>query len=365
MRRRDGLGPVSAAVENHPLGAGVQARRSLAVWLFVCCGLVFAMVVLGGVTRLTGSGLSMVDWNPIMGIIPPIGDEAWEATFARYRQFPEYRFVNEGMSLAQFKSIFWFEYWHRILGRAIGIAFFVPFLYFFARRRLASDLYAKLILIFVLGALQGLLGWYMVKSGLVDDPHVSQYRLSAHLMLAVAIYCFMLWTALGLAEPRRGGGRIASHAPGHALCVVVFVLVLIMVMSGGFVAGTRAGRIFNTFPLMEGYLVPPGLFALEPLWRNLFENAVSIQFWHRAGALVTAIAVVLFWLTVTWKAPRGRERVAAHLVLAAAAGQVGLGIATLLHAVPVALGAAHQAGALVLLTAVLFAAHGLRTRERA
>ncbi len=168
--------------------------------------------------------------------------------------------------------------------------------------------------------------------------------------------------ALGLAEPRRGAGPAASRAPGHALSVVVFVLVLIMVMSGGFVAGTRAGHIFNTFPLMEGYLLPPGLFALEPVWRNLFENAVSIQFWHRAGALVTAISVILLWLTVTRKSSRRGERVAVHLVLAAAVGQVVLGIATLLHAVPVALGATHQAGALVLLTAVLFTAHRLRAR---
>lgn len=344
-----------------PAAVGERTSYAIALWLLGCCALIFAMVVLGGVTRLTGSGLSMVDWQPIMGVLPPLTAADWQAVFERYREFPEYQFVNRGMSLEEFKTIFWFEYWHRVLGRLIGIAFLIPFVYFALRRRIERRLYPKLATMFVLGGLQGLLGWYMVKSGLVDDPHASQYRLTAHLALAFAIYGYMLWTALGLL-----GAAATEFVPAgvRRFAMATLVVVGAMIVSGGFVAGTRAGFIMNTFPDMQGEWLPGGLFALEPLWRNFFENAVSIQFWHRVGALTAAIAVVTLWLMVTATLTGRRARRAVNLLAAAVALQITLGIATLLSKVPVVLGAAHQGGALLLLTAALFALRALYPASR-
>jgi len=331
-------------------------RGPVAAWLLVCCALVFAMIVLGGVTRLTRSGLSIVEWQPIMGAIPPLTEQQWETEFEKYKQTPEYLKVNYGMSLAEFKEIFWVEYAHRLLGRTIGVAFIVPFLYFLMRKRIGRELVPKLAGLFVLGGMQGALGWYMVASGLVEDPRVSAYRLTAHLGVAVIIYGCMFLVALDLLYPqaRPAPARVRRYA--LALTALVFVTIL----AGGFVAGTRAGFVFNTWPLMYGRLVPEGLYALSPWWLNLFENVATVQFNHRLLAYAVVIATVLLWALVRRTAATPRARTAAHLLLAAVALQFGLGIATLLAVVPVPLGAAHQGGALLVLTAALFLNHALR-----
>ena len=333
-----------------------HSERAVAFWLLACCALLFAMVVVGGVTRLTHSGLSIVEWQPIVGALPPLDDAGWQETFGKYKQTPEYRLVNRGMSLEGFKSIFWWEYAHRLLGRAIGAAYLLPLLWFALRRRIPRGLTWKLGGIFALGALQGALGWYMVQSGLVDNPRVSQYRLTAHLGIAFLIYAAMLWIAFDLLFSR------ASPISGvlRRFAFTVAALVFVMVLSGGLVAGIRAGRVYNTFPLMNGRLVPPEIFSLDPWYLNFFSNMATVQFDHRLIAWLLAFLVPWFWLRVRREAAPSRAKLGAHLLLAALALQTALGIATLLLAVPVPLAAAHQAGALLVFSAALFAAHSLR-----
>jgi len=332
--------------------------RVIASWLLLCCFLVFCMVVLGGVTRLTQSGLSMVDWDPIMGSVPPLTDEEWGRTFERYKQFPEYQKVNKGMSLSGFKQIFYVEYAHRMLGRLIGLVFFFPLLFFIVTRRIPSGLAPKLFLMFFLGGLQGLLGWYMVKSGLVEDPHVSPYRLTAHLLLAVAIYLYMFWVALDLLDKR----RVPATAGMRRAVSLTVALLLIMIASGGFVAGTKAGFAFNTFPLMHDRWLPQGMWVLDSWWRNIFETIPTVQFIHRHIAYTLVIVIVLLWLWLLRSSPAAQLRGRGTVLLLALALQVGLGITTLLHSVPVSLAAAHQAGALLLVSAAIWLRHGFRPR---
>ncbi len=331
------------------------ARKAIAAWLLVVCAMIFAMVILGGVTRLTGSGLSMVRWNPIFGIVPPTSEARWQEVFDLYQQSPEYHKVNVGMDLQGFKGIFWLEYLHRVLGRLIGIVFFVPFLLFLLARKIPRSMAPKLLTMFVLGGLQGLLGWYMVKSGLVDNPHVSQYRLTAHLMFAVLIYAYILWVALGLLFPERSGAGVPR---GLQLSTYgVLGLIALTMTSGAFVAGLKAGLAYNTFPLMAGKLIPPGMGLFEPWWRNLFENITTVQFDHRLLAMTALLAVVLLWAAARRSALPAGLRVAYHLLLAVAILQVSLGISTLLLRVPVPLASAHQATALALLTVALVLSH--------
>jgi len=352
--------PRLTAGEGRPAaGETASARRLVGGWLLLCCALVAAMVVLGGVTRLTGSGLSMVTWEPIHGIVPPIGPAEWHEEFELYRASPEYVHKNAGMSLGDFKRIFWFEYAHRVLGRAIGIAFLLPLLWFLARRLIAPRLVPRLLLMFALGGAQGLLGWWMVKSGLVDEPRVSQYRLTAHLGLAMALYVWMLWTALGVL---RGPSALAAASaalarPAMALLLFAYVTVL----SGGFVAGLHAGLIYNTFPSMGEHWLPPELLALAPWWRNLFENVTTVQFDHRLMASVLFAGVIVIWIACLRMGPP-RARGWAHAAAAAVSLQFGLGVATLLAHVPVLLAVLHQANALLVLTALTGLAFSLRQR---
>lgn len=330
-------------------------NRPIAIWLFACCVIVFGMVVLGGVTRLTGSGLSMVEWNPIFGIIPPLNQQEWLNVFELYKQSPEYLKINIGMDLSGFKQIYWFEFSHRLLGRSIGMVFLVPFLVFLARGWISRALTPKLIAMFILGGLQGLLGWYMVKSGLVNNPHVSQYRLTAHLGLAVIIYAYMLHVALGLWHTQRPTGTTPAwlHRWTHTIGILVFITLL----SGGFVAGLKAGYAYNTFPLMNGRLVPEFMFIQEPLWRNFFENVATVQFDHRLLATLVFFNVLGLWL-VALKQPLPQQvKNGIHLLLLAAIAQVSLGISTLLLHVPLPLAATHQGVALVLLTAAIYVTH--------
>ena len=330
--------------------------RVVAIWLLVCCGLVFAMVVLGGFTRLTGSGLSMVDWRPLMGWLPPLSDAEWQRVFELYQLSPEFLKVNAHMDVDAFKGIFWLEFLHRLLGRTIGIVFLLPFVFFFAKGYILAREWPKYLLMFILGGMQGVLGWYMVKSGLVDIPHVSQYRLTAHLVAAFMIYAYMFWVAMSLLFPTRGNNR---H-PWFGKAMALTGLTSITIISGGFVAGLKAGKIYNTFPMMGDYWVPPGTMALEPAWRNLFDNMTTVQLDHRILAITTLLAVVGFWFKARQADLPLRSQPAVNALLHTAVLQVGLGIMTLLMSVPVILGATHQAVAMLLFTISLYILHSLR-----
>jgi heme a synthase len=337
--------------------------RQIALWLLVCCALVFIIVVVGGLTRLTGSGLSMVEWNPIFGLLPPLNDAQWQAVFDQYRTSPEYRYINAGMTVDEFKSIYWLEYIHRMIGRGIGLAFLLPLLYFWLRGKIQAGLRPRLVAMFVLGGLQGVLGWYMVKSGLVDKPQVSQYRLTAHLALAIAIYSYMLWVAMDLlsrGEASAGGARQGHTTLLRRIAILVTGFAFVTILSGGFVAGTKAGYAYSTFPLMAGQWIPDGLFSLQPLWKNFFENVLTVQFTHRVLAVGLLFAIALMWLLAWRLEPRGEMRLGFHLALGAVVVQVILGISTLLMYVPIALASAHQAWALVVFTVLLALVHQLR-----
>ncbi len=325
--------------------------RRIAGWLFICCLMIYAMVMLGGVTRLTGSGLSMVEWDPIFGIIPPLDEASWQATFELYRQSPEYQKINAGMDLEGFKGIYWFEYAHRLLGRSIGTVFLLPFLYFLYRGWIRRSLTPQLAGMFVLGGLQGLMGWYMVKSGLVDNPHVSQYRLTAHLGLAVLIYGWILYVAIGLWFGDNAH-RVSANQRRNIL--LLGILVFVTMLSGGFVAGLKAGYAYNTFPLMDGYWIPQAIFMLDPWWRNFFENIATVQFDHRLLALLVFVSVLAIWLNALRRIEVRQLRRALHLLLAVALLQVSLGISTLLLHVPLSLASLHQGGALLLFSVLVF-----------
>jgi heme a synthase len=335
----------------------------VALWLIGCAAVVLGMILLGGVTRLTNSGLSMVEWKPLMGIIPPLTEQAWLETFDKYKQFPEYQKINKGMSLEGFKSIFMYEYLHRLLGRTIGVIFALPFLFFMIKGRIKPGLTPKLVVMFVLGGLQGLLGWYMVKSGLVNDPHVSQYRLTAHLGLAVLIYMYMLWVSfdLLLGNRRQADSRAAPLA-GFSL--VLLALVFLMILSGGLVAGTRAGFAFNTWPLMGSTFIPPGLYESSPAWLAAFEDLATVQFNHRIFAYLLFVLVTVLSVLVVRSSTKGRTRAGAILLEMALLLQLTLGVSTLLLHVPVPLAAAHQGGAIILLTCLLFLSYSLRQQRQ-
>jgi cytochrome c oxidase assembly protein subunit 15 len=380
------------AVAQPPRAA--SAERAIAWWLLSCCAMIFLMVVIGGITRLTESGLSITEWKPIEGVLPPLNEAQWNDAFVRYQAIPQYRAIHDDMSLADFKSIYFWEYIHRLLGRLIGAVFALPFLYFLLRGQVSRALAPKLAGLFVLGGLQGALGWYMVESGLESRIEVSQYRLAAHLAMAVVIYLAMLWVALdllvsrrsfpsssswpGLTRPstslqRRPQDVDARHRAGHDEVRVqsgtdllrhgaslVLLLVFVTLVAGAFVAGTRAGYLDNTFPLMEGRLVPPDYWHLSPWYLNWFENLTSVQFDHRVLAETSWCAIALLWLGGLRARLAPALRLPLHALFFFACLQVALGISTLLLVVPLPLAVAHQAGALCLLTAALVARHALR-----
>ena len=346
-----------------------DSPRQIAWWLLACCALVFAMVVVGGITRLTESGLSITEWQPLSGVVPPLDQAHWAAEFERYKAIPQYRAIHADMSLGDFKRIYFWEYAHRLLGRLIGAAFLLPFLWFLWRGRVSRRLAPGLAGIFVLGAVQGFIGWYMVESGLSQRIEVSQYRLALHLATAVLIYAAMLWVALGLLADRREtasprpGERPGQRALRHGASLVLGLAFLTLV-AGAFVAGLRAGYLYNTFPLMEGGFAPDTYGRLAPWWRNLFENAAAVQFDHRLLAEATFAAIAVLWLAAWRTRLAPGQRWALHALFAMAAVQVGLGIATLLLVVPLPLAALHQAGAMGLITAALVARHSLGARSR-
>jgi cytochrome c oxidase assembly protein subunit 15 len=320
-------------------------RRIVAVWLWTVAACLWAMIVLGGVVRLTGSGLSITVWDPIMGAVPPLSHADWEHAFSLYRASPEYKLRNLGMDLGSFQTIFWFEYFHRLLGRFIGVLLGVPLIAFALKRWIDRRLALRLGFLFLLGALQGLAGWYMVKSGLSDAPRVSHYRLTLHLGLGLLSFAITVWLAI-----EESFGRVAAGlARTRALCGFVFFTAL----SGGLVAGLHAGHAFPTFPLIAGYWIPPGLFAIEPFWRNFLDSALTVQFQHRLLAFGVFGFVVVSW----WKGRHSPAKRALDLLLGVVLVQVTLGILTLLLDVPTALAAAHQGNAALLIAASLFTHH--------
>ncbi|MCC7310120.1 MAG: COX15/CtaA family protein [Sulfuritalea sp.] len=340
-----------------------NSQRAVAWWLFACCAMVFVTMVVGGVTRLTHSGLSIVEWKPLIGALPPLSHADWLELFAKYQQTPEFIKRNHDMTLDGFQFIFWWEWAHRLSGRLIGVVFFVPYVWFLLRGKLRGVLAAKVFGFFILGGLQGAMGWYMVQSGLVDDPRVSQYRLAAHLGLAFLLFGLMFWTGLGMLQARQakvGAGDTAARTTrrlGNGLVALVFIMVL----SGALVAGIHAGLAYNTFPLMNGNFVPPEILMVEPLWLNFFTNMATVQFDHRMIAWLLMGLIPWFSWRIWNETPDARS--AAVLLTLWLAVQVSLGIATLLLQVPVALAAAHQAGAMVLFGLVLWANHAIRRGE--
>lgn len=341
----------------HTHALSPRNARIIALWLFVVVAMVFVMVLIGGLTRLTHSGLSMVSWEPLTGWIPPMNEADWQALFNDYKRFPEYEKINRGMTLDGFKEIFWLEFIHRVWGRVIGVVFLLPMVFFAARGWMRGGLLWRAIGLFVLGGLQGVMGWYMVMSGLVDRPDVSQYRLTAHFGLALVIIGYALWLAHDLLVQARGAAMVATvparaRRLGWGLAVLVFVTAL----SGGLVAGLDAGFAFNTFPDMNGAFIPDGFLGSTPAYMSLFEDIPTVQFDHRLLAEATFFSVLAFWLYARRLAlSSAQRRIIGGLALMAVV-QVGLGIATLLLAVPVSLASLHQAGAVVLFSLALWAA---------
>jgi cytochrome c oxidase assembly protein subunit 15 len=327
-------------------------------WLLVVAFLVLAMVVVGGITRLTESGLSIVKWEPISGALPPLGDAAWQAEFAAYKQSPQYQLVNSGMSLADFKTIFFWEYVHRLLGRVIGLVFALPLLWFAWKRAIPRGYGWKLVAILALGGLQGAIGWWMVASGLVDRPEVSHIRLAIHLLTALTIFSACLWVALDLRALARNPDALPARMPTTgiwALCVLALQL-----MYGAYVAGLDAGFAYNTWPKMGDEWFPSATPMLHPWLKNLVDNPIVVQFIHRWLAFAVAAMIALL-AAAAWR--RGRSRYAIA-VLAAVALQITLGISTLLSGVMIPLAAAHQGMAVLLLATLLATSHALGERAR-
>jgi heme a synthase len=339
--------------------------RAIRLWLAIVATLVFALVLVGGATRMTESGLSIVEWRPVTGTLPPLSADAWQAEFEKYQTIPQYTQRNLGMSLQDFKTIYWWEWTHRFLGRVVGAVFLLPFLWFLWRGWVPAGQKARLWGLFVLGGLQGAVGWWMVASGLVNRTDVSQYRLATHLTLASVIFAALIWTALRL-EPAREKPAMPTRIRTGA--GVLVALVLMQIYLGALVAGLDAGLIYNTWPLIDGAVIPDfaRLFFESPLWRNLFENALTVQFNHRmmgyalwALALIHAIAVVR-------AVRRGPAVVNGILLAAAVTAQAAIGIVTLLAQAPIPLALTHQGMAMIVLAiAVAHAATVIPQRQRA
>jgi len=358
--------PIAHAADSSVVPSVTPSRRRLllGIWLWGVAALVFAMVLVGGATRLTGSGLSIVEWQPVTGVVPPLSAADWEAAFAQYRAIPQYQRVNRGMSLDEFKTIYWWEWGHRLLGRLIGAVFLLPFVYFLWRGWIDRRLATALAGIFALGAVQGGIGWWMVASGLADRVSVSQYRLAFHLSLACVIYAVLVWTAertMMLAEWGRGPTSRAIPRRLVLVAAALVALILAQIYLGALVAGLHAGLIYNTWPLIDGSIVPPAKDLLfdAPLWRNFFENTLTVQFDHRMLAYVIAVLAALH-AADAWRSGYGAAL--AGLLAAAVLVQAALGVMALIQAVPVGLALLHQATALVVLTAATLNAARLTSR---
>lgn len=327
--------------------------RAVIIWLYACCGMIFMMALIGAITRLTESGLSITDWKPVTGALPPLNDAQWNAAFDSYKAIPQYQLINKGMSLEAFKHIFFWEWFHRLWGRFIGAVFFVPLVVFAARRMLSRALFWRLLGIFALGGLQGFIGWFMVQSGLETRTTVSPYRLALHLFFALLLYALLLWTASGLRNNVKHVINRRLRFWGWA----TLGLLATTIIWGAFVAGMRAGGAYNTWPLMDGNLFPPEAITLQPLWLNAVANTAAVQFMHRWLGPSTMIGI-LCWVTAGWKSASSEHKKTLRLLAGMALLQVGLGISTLLSHVDIVLAVTHQAGAITLLTLMLLALRG-------
>lgn len=327
-------------------------RRPIRAWLYTVAAMVFGVLIVGGITRLTRSGLSMVEWNPLLGFIPPLNHEQWLDVFHRYQQYPEYQQLRQGMSLGEFKFIFFWEFTHRLLARSIGVVFLLPMLFFWLKGWFNRLLLARALVLFALGGLQGLMGWLMVASGLVDRPSVSHFRLAAHLSLAFIICAYAFWL---VRELRIDATRARTTPRVRALLVsgltITGVLLALQIVWGAFVAGLKAGHYANTFPLMGGRWVPRGLLAHDPAWLAFLENPITVQWTHRVIGTLLALAVLVFVVRALRAGLDPRSRTHALVLLALMAVQYALGVLTLIYYVPIPLAAAHQATALVLFLA--------------
>lgn len=339
-----------------------KLNRGLMIWLFGTCFLIWLMIMLGGATRLTHSGLSIVEWKPITGIIPPLTQTAWLEEFAKYQQFPEYQLVNTGMTLSEFKFIFFMEYAHRLLGRLMGLFFILPLTYFWVRGQLTSGLKKASLIAVTLGLAQGFMGWYMVKSGLVKDPSVSHYRLTVHLALALVLFGILFFTGLRQLSSNDKVVRGVSNKPVMLVHFSALAIVLTIIY-GGFVAGLKAGKLYNTYPLMGGDFIPYEWNYLSPVWLNFFENSATVQWVHRTIAVIT-MGLVLVAMIGLLRSNYGQVvKRSAKLMIAGICFQVLLGIMTLLHNVPVSLGTLHQGTAVVVLGLILLVIHNVHRRS--
>ena len=324
-----------------------KSNRAVALWLALVCATIFSMIVVGGVTRLTESGLSMVDWHPIMGVIPPLNEAEWQKTFDKYKAFPQYRKVNSQMDLEGFKSIFYWEYGHRLLGRMIGVIFFVPLVVFWWLGKIEPRMKPRLVVALLLGGSQGLLGWYMVKSGLINMPRVSHYRLAAHLMLALFIFSYLFWLILDLLRTPR------QHVPPYLRKIAYLLtgIVVIQIMYGAFTAGMRAGYGYNTWPKMYDKWIADAVFSIHPWWINLVDSAATVQFIHRWLAALFLVLAAVAWLLS--RRFGGRVKWATTAVFGAVLIQFTLGVLTLVNTIPIGLASMHQAWACVVLLTVV------------
>ncbi len=328
-----------------------HTQKQITTWLIVACLLIFLMVIIGGITRLTRSGLSIVEWHPLSGVIPPMTDSAWELEFKKYQQFPEYQKLNQGITLSQFKFIFFWEYIHRLIGRLLGLFFIIPFAYFFIKKKLDTPLIKKLLMMFLFGGLQGLYGWYMVKSGLVDNPHVSHYRLAGHLVLAFGLMAYILWTALDVNRERFTKGTSYNKMYLRPVLHWIISLIILQIIYGAFTAGLKAGYGWNTFPKMAGQWIPGGLLSLSPWYLNLVEHNLTVQFIHRILGWGLCMLIPGYWRYTRGFDLTLQQDFAITALMNIVIVQFLLGILTLLWVVPVWLGILHQAGAFVLLAA--------------
>ncbi|HEX8232744.1 MAG TPA: COX15/CtaA family protein [Caulobacteraceae bacterium] len=340
-----------------------ERSKAVALWLFAVAALVFAMVIIGGATRLTGSGLSITEWKPVTGAVPPLSAEHWAEEFGKYRRIPQYRELNAGMTLAQFQAIYWWEWAHRFLGRAIGAVFALPFLLFLAFGRIPRRLIGRCLALFALGGLQGLIGWWMVASGLVHRVEVAPERLTVHLGVALAIFCLAIWTGL---EAWSGLGEAARPGRWKALAAGFAGLVLLQILLGGLVAGNDAGLVFNDWPWMNGRLFPADYLEGRPLGLALLHSQAAVQFNHRLGAYaVFGCALLIAWGAARSETLGWRSKRLAVALAGLVTAQLTLGIATLMARAPLGLSLLHQATAAVLLATAVAFAWQVRRREQA
>jgi len=334
---------------------GWRGDNAVALWLGVIAAMVALTAIVGAATRLTGSGLSITEWQPILGVIPPLNEVDWLEAFAKYKEIPQYTEINHGMSLEAFKAIYWWEWTHRLIARSIGVVFLLPFLAFLALRRIPWRLAPRLVLLFALGGLQGAIGWIMVQSGLVDRVSVHPLKLMLHLGCAVLIFALLVWTAFETVERRDRAVHLATVSPRAELGAwALVVLVYLQILSGALVAGLKAGMTYNTWPLMDGRFIPDGLGTLSPWWANIVANITTVQFNHRMLAYLV-VALGLWRAASLWRSPDDQAvRRSAQWLGIALIGQMTLGIWTLLAWVPLPLGVAHQAGALTVLALALW-----------